>query len=112
MSKVWNMIQKIKGKGSKSGVHHIKDGNTLLTTKSEIGNKLGDTLANHSSSSNYNPQFQRFQKQQEKKTVHFNSDNGEDYNETFSLHELYTTLGQSHDTAAGADNIHFQLLKH
>ncbi len=108
MSKVWNMIQKIEAKGSKSGVRHLKDGDTLWTSKAEIANKLSETLAHHPSSSNYNHQFKRYKGKQEKKPISFNSDNGEDYNETFSLHELQL----SHDTAARADNIHYHLLKH
>ncbi|XP_067654474.1 uncharacterized protein [Haliotis asinina] len=36
MTKVWNMMQKIKGKGSKSSVHHLKDGFNMITNKSDI----------------------------------------------------------------------------
>ncbi len=71
-------------------------------------NKLVETLAKHSSSSNYVPQFQKYQTQQERKCLNFNSDNGEDYNDIFSINELHIALGQAHDTA----NIHYQLLKH
>ncbi len=90
ISKVWNMIQKIKGKGSKFSIHHLKDGDQLLTNTSDIANKLAETFAKHSSSSNYDPQFKRYQTQQEKKSITFSSDNGEDYNELFSIYELHT----------------------
>ena len=32
MRKVWNMIQKLKGKNSKAKVQHLKEGNTTLTS--------------------------------------------------------------------------------
>lgn len=106
------MIQRIKEKGSKSTIHHWKDGDNVLTDKADIANRLGETLAKHSSSSNYVPKFQKYQKQQEKKRINFNSVNGEDYNELFSLHELRIALEQAHNTATGADSIPYQLLKH
>ena len=39
----------------------------------------------------------------------FTSDNGEDYNELFSLDELLTSLNKAKDTAVGPDDIHYQL---
>ncbi len=83
-----------------------------MTDKADIANTLGETLAKHSSSTNYVPEFQKYQRQQEKKRINFKWDNGEYYNELFSFHELHTALAEGHDTATGADNIHYQLLKH
>jgi hypothetical protein len=36
MNKVWNMVQKIKGKNNKTNVHHLKDGHDTLTSEQEI----------------------------------------------------------------------------
>jgi hypothetical protein len=41
MNKVWNMVQKIKGKNNKTNVHHLKDGHDTLTSEQDISNKLG-----------------------------------------------------------------------
>jgi hypothetical protein len=39
MNKVWNMVQKIKGKYNKTNVHHLKDGHDTLTSEQDISNK-------------------------------------------------------------------------
>ena len=44
MDKVWNMVQKMKGKNSKTNVHHIKDGQDTLTSEQDISNKLDQTF--------------------------------------------------------------------
>ena len=106
------MIGRIKGKGSKSTIKHLKVNGDLLTGKSDIANTLASTISKNSSSSNYVPAFQRYQKVQEKQPLNFKSDNGEDYNEHFSISELKTALSKAHDTATGPDDIHYQLLKH
>lgn len=49
----------IKGNGLKSSIHHLKNGDRLLTDKTDITNELGEILAKHASSSNYVPQFQK-----------------------------------------------------
>lgn len=51
----------------------------------EKANKLGDTIAIHSLSSKYVPNFQKVKEQQEKNTIYFNSYDGEDCNELFSI---------------------------
>lgn len=112
MTKVWNMIQKIKGKNSKATVKHLKNGNDLLTSEKDIANKLGETFAKSSSSNNYREDFKKVKKQKEKIKLNFKSKNGENYNKLFSLEELKTSLSKAHDTACGPDNIHYQLLKH
>jgi hypothetical protein len=36
MNKVWNVVQKIKGKNNKTNVHHLKDGHDTLTSEQDI----------------------------------------------------------------------------
>lgn len=43
MNKTWNMIRKINGKNSKAKVQRLNDGLDLLTSKSNISNKLPKT---------------------------------------------------------------------
>ncbi len=64
MTKVWNMIQKIRGKNSKSSVHHLKAEDHMVTDKTDIANKLTETIAKNSSSDKYVPQFQRYRKEE------------------------------------------------
>jgi hypothetical protein len=60
MNKVWNMVQKIKGKNNKTNVHHLKDGQNTLTSEQDISNKLGQTFSQNSSTQNYHSEFQKF----------------------------------------------------
>ena len=94
MNKVWNMVQKIKGKNNKTNVHHLKDGHDTLTSEQDISNKLGQIFSQNSSTQNYDPEF------------------GGIYNRPFSLDELRKSLDKAHGTACGPDDIHYQLLKH
>jgi bisphosphoglycerate-independent phosphoglycerate mutase (AlkP superfamily) len=50
MDKVWNMVQKIKGKNNKTNIHHLKDGHDTLTSEQDISNKLGQTFSKKNSS--------------------------------------------------------------
>jgi hypothetical protein len=54
--KVWNMVQKIKGKNNKTNVHHLKDGHDTLTSEQEISNKLGQIFSQNFSTQNYDPE--------------------------------------------------------
>ena len=45
-------------------------------------------------------------------TLNFDSNNAEKNNIPFTLSELEDSLQNSHDTAAGSDEIHYQILKH
>ena len=96
VSKVWNMINRIKGKGSRSTIQHLTVNGDLFTAKHDIANKLAESISKNSSSSNYVPAFQKYQKEQEKRQINFKSDNAENYNEQFSLSELKTALTKAH----------------
>ena len=68
MNKVWNFIQKIKGKNRNVNLHHLKEGQDILTSEKDISQKLAETFSKHSSSTNYSPQFQNIKKKKVKKT--------------------------------------------
>jgi potassium voltage-gated channel Eag-related subfamily H protein 8 len=111
MNKVWNMVQKIKGKNNKTNVHYLKDGHDTLTSEQDISNKLGQTFPKNSSTQNYHSEFKKSKKQKEQTKLNFKSKKLEEYN-PFSLDELRKSLDKAHDTACGPNDIHFQLLKH
>jgi hypothetical protein len=73
LSKVWNMVQIIKGKNNKTNVHHLKDGHDTLTSEQDISNKLGQIFSQNSSTQNYDPKFKKFKKQKEKTKLNFKS---------------------------------------
>ena len=67
MNKVWNFIQKIKGKNRNVNLHHLKEGHDILTSEEDISQKLAETFSKHSSSTNYSPQFQNIKNQKKRK---------------------------------------------
>ena len=107
------MIRKVSGKNKKSECVHIKssNGNMCYSTK-DISNALGGNFQKNSSSSNYSQQFQNLKVEKERENLNFQSQNNEKYNLPFKLSELKNSLDKSHDTTAGPDNIHYQILKH
>ena len=112
VKKTWEMIRKITGKGQYSGFKHLEKNGNMITNTKDIANTLAETISEHSSSKNYTNTFQRHKHQIEQRPLNFNFNNNERYNNPFTLRELEDSLHKSHDTAAGPDNIHYQILKH
>ncbi len=63
-------------------------------------------MSKSSSADHFDPKFKAFKSKQEHININFTSDNGEDYNEPFSVDKLKTSLNKA------KDDIHYQLLKH
>ena len=78
----------------------------------DISNALGGNFQKNSSSSNYSQQFQDTKVEKERENLNFQSQNNEKYYLPFKLSELKNSLDKSHDTTAGPDDIHCQILKH
>ena len=114
MKKCWDMVRKIKGKGSGPSIKHIeKNGKKNNTTKGYCQHHWGGNNFN-SSSAHYSPKFQRIKNRQERPSlIHvFQFDNTEPYNQPFSIDDLRTALGKVHHTAPDPDLIHYQILKY
>ena len=112
MNKIWNMINRIKGRKNSATVKHLSVNNNLITDKRDIANTLAEQLAYNSSSNQCSDKFLKFKQNDEKKKINFSSSNDEVYNKEFSSEELKISLNRAHDTAEGPDRIHYQLLKH
>ena len=84
----------------------------MLTSPSDIANKLADNLTKKSSSANYPPEFQRIKARKERSKPNFVSKNLEDYNTTFNLEELKSALHRANDSACGPDAVYYKFLNH
>ena len=109
---VWNRIRKIKGKDTSNTVHHLSVNDRDVTSHRDIANALADNFSHNSSSAFSTDAFASVRKKAEKQTIKFSSYNAEVYNKPFSMEELRDALRRAHDTSAGPDEIHYQLLKH
>ena len=112
MNKIWNMINRIKGRKNSATVKHLSVNDKVITEKLDIANTLAEQLAYNSSSDQCSDQFLKHKHIDEKKKINFSSSNKEFYNKEFSADELKLSLNRAHDTAEGPDKIHYQLLKH
>ena len=112
MTTIWNMIKKINGKNQSMKYSHIKVDDKIYESKEEIANILGRTFKSNSSSVNYNPEFKRHKQETEIEELNLETDTNENYNLPFTISELENSLKNAHDSAAGADEVHYQLLKH
>ena len=109
---VWNRSRKIKGKDTSNTVHHLSVNDTDVTSHRDIDNALADNLSRNSSSVFSTDAFASVRKKAEKQTIKCSSDNAEVYNKPLSMEELRDALRRAHDTSAGPDEIHYQILKH
>ena len=113
--KVWNMIRKMTGKNVPSHLHHLKDpqGN-LITDKEDISNLIGKTYEDIHSSSNYSEEFKPIKRREEATPIDFNTESNSSpkYNRKFKLRDLKRSIKRAKDTAAGPDQVHYQILKH
>ena len=78
----------------------------------DIANAMTDNFSHNSSSAFSTDVFTSLHCGAEKNNINFSSENDEVYNMPFSLEELQDALRRAHDTSAGPDEIHYQLLKH
>ena len=114
IKKVWDMIRKISGKTKSPSYTHLNHpvAETKSTSKFDIAETLGETFLNNSCSRNYSEKFQKVKAVQEKIKLNFKSANTEEYNNLFNFDELLDAIKQSHDSATGPDEVHYQMLKH
>ena len=77
-----------------------------------MANSLARCLAETSSSSHYSSQFQKLKRTTESKPLKFLSNNTENYNLSFSMWELEQALQKCNNSAAGPDEVHYNLLTH
>ena len=109
---VWNRIRKIKGKEATNSIHHLSVNDRDVTSHRDIANALADNFSHNSSSAFSTDAFSSIHKKAENQTIKFSSDNAEVYKKPFSMEELRDVLRRAHDTSAGPDEIHYQLVKH
>jgi hypothetical protein len=87
----------------------VKD--NIVEQPQDIANTLASTSFN-SSNEYHTLNFQKSKALQEKQSPKFYYDESEPSNLLFSITELQDALHQTPDTAAGPDEIHYQMLKH
>ena len=107
---VWKKVQKLSGKFVRHPVPNLKIGDQLVTDPDSVADIFGEHFANVSDPSHYPTRLQSIKDAEV--LVSMESGGLEDYNCTFSLHELHSALSSAESTAPGKDNIIYDMLKH
>ena len=92
-------------------IHILSVDNQRFSSVPEIANKLAATFSQVSSAANYLPNFLEVKTTSENYSLNFTSNNEENYNSVFTIHELDTALSKVKNTARGPDGICCQMLK-
>ena len=104
--------QKKSNENTSNTVHHLSVNDRDVTSHRDIANALADNVSRNSLSAFSTYDFASVRNKAEKQTILFSSDNAEVYNMPFSMEYLPDALRRDHDTSAGPDEIHYQLLKY
>ena len=86
--KLWNMMGKISGKKSLSGIYHLSVNGQDITSIPDITSTLAHTFSDDSSSENFTDKFNSHRRSAENQNLKFESHNMETYNTLFKLEEL------------------------
>lgn len=112
MTKIWKKVGKINGKyKNQNPPTIIKDGTTHQDPLI-VSNIMGEHFATISSDASYAPHFLLRKERAESIPLNFNTDIDEAYNDPITMTEIRSHLQQAKNTAAGPDEIHYQMLKH
>ena len=113
MSKVWKIVNKLRGTHAGDSIKHVnRPDNTVAESEVDVANTIATTLAQNSSTQNYTKAFIKHKNKTESKPVNFSSNQDEEYNRPFSLRELKLCIKDLSDSAPGPDQIHNKIIGH
>ena len=114
IGRVWDVIRGVSGRSRSPSCTHLNmvGAGSRAASGTDIADALGEAFCHSSSSFNCSGSFREIGAEREKVKLNFKSQNNEIYNKDFNLDELVEAIQLSHDSAAGPDEIHYQVLKH
>ena len=110
---VWRKINAVKGQNKIKSISSIKLGeNSIIDSKSDIANALGEKFQNNSDGKNSRDSFKKYRDGREKENkIDFTSDTTEVYNLPITIQELKDILKTSGNTSPGEDAIPYEMIK-
>ena len=103
------VFEKLRQMQQKINVIH-EDGITYFNVR-DMADKIADTFSIISNPNNYCEEFKRTQTTAEQQLLDFTSNNGENYNSYFNLHEYNYAISRAKNTALGPNVIYYQMLR-
>ena len=110
LSQIWNKVRKIAGKFTPRSLPVLQVNDNQITDPKLVCNAFADHFAGVSHKNPYAPYFQ-YRENEEKCNLDFRAVKVESYNLPFSMKELVSALSKCKDTAPGADDIPYAMLK-
>ena len=110
LSEVWNKIRKITGKYVPTAPPVLKINGNLVTKPEDVSEAFANHFAKVSSKNPDSPYCQE-RIQEENKILDFTSLRSESYNLPFTLQEFLSALSSCSDSAPGADDITYSMIK-
>ena len=111
LSEVWAKLRKITGKYIPSSPPVIKENGSLITDPKDVGKAFAKHFATVSSKQPNSPYYQQ-RLREENKTLDFRATRAESYNVAFTMQEFQSALSSCSDSAPGADNIIYSMIKY
>jgi ribonuclease HI len=111
ISKVWKRVKKISGKFTPPTAPTIELGGVLLTSPQEVGNAFARHLSDISRGNTQSVAFTRYKQIASRTLNSFRGGANEPYNVPLSMTEYRTALRSCGNTAAGADEVHYNMIK-
>jgi ribonuclease HI len=108
---VWDKVRRCSGVYPNTQIHILKHNNQTISSVNEIANTIASTLAQISSSDNYQPSFKRIKTIAEKSPIDFSTNLQLHYNTNFTHFELDRAFKSTHKSSSGPDNISYAMLK-
>ena len=110
LSQIWNKVRKITGKFTPRSLPVLQINDNQISDPKLVSNAFADHFARVSHKNPNAPYFQ-FREKEEKCNLDFRAFRIESYNIPFSMKELVAALSKCKDTAPGADDIPYAMLK-
>ena len=115
LSRIWNMVRRLSGKriSPTFPVLRLPGTGQTVSAPADVVYCLAEKIAQTSSNTRYYPGFvndalRRFHINRND----FHSDNQEDYNALFTIHELNDAISAAGNTSVGPDKLHYAFFRH
>ncbi|GBN27805.1 RNA-directed DNA polymerase from mobile element jockey [Araneus ventricosus] len=109
---LWQKVKKASGVHSSNAISILNVNGQLVSSLKDIANSIASTLADTSSSQNYNSLFLSHKQKTERKKLNFKTRTSFPYNQNFTYQEFLLCLSSTHKSAPGPDLISYIMIQH
>ncbi|GBN36259.1 hypothetical protein AVEN_233547-1 [Araneus ventricosus] len=109
---LWTKVKAASGIYKEFTFPVINTGTGSYSSPLDVANTIGESFADISSSSSYNPHFLAIKRRTEQIHLNFNTRRSLSYNCKFRMFELEKALSQTRVTSPGPDGITYNMLLH